>query len=72
MPIIEVTTWTGITDDKARELMESLTRTTVDVLKCPLDKVTVYVSEVPKARWSEAGTIGSDPDWATKSRRQGY
>ncbi|WJZ02941.1 tautomerase family protein [Corynebacterium freiburgense] len=70
MPIINVTTWEGQDDEIARELMIALTNATREVTGAPLDKITVYIHEVPKNRWAEAGSIGSDPDFPIASRRQ--
>jgi len=69
MPIISVTTWPG-EDVKAQELMEELTSTVHKVTGAPLDKITVYVQEIPRNRWSEGGALGTDPEFGTRSRRQ--
>lgn len=70
MPIIHITTWAGQTDEKSKELVEALTETTHRVTGAPLDKITVYISEIPRNRWAEAGVLGDDPDFPTKSREQ--
>ncbi|AGL16529.1 tautomerase family protein [Actinoplanes sp. N902-109] len=69
MPIISVTTWDGQDDVLARELMQELTRTVRRVTGAPLDKITVYIQEVPRSRWSEGGALGSDPKFGELSRR---
>ncbi|GLZ01748.1 tautomerase family protein [Actinoplanes sp. NBRC 103695] len=69
MPIISVTTWDGQDDAQARELMEELTRTVRRVTGAPLDKITVYIQEVPRSRWAEGGALGSDPEFPELSRR---
>ncbi|MFF4846372.1 4-oxalocrotonate tautomerase family protein [Streptomyces sp. NPDC001194] len=69
MPIISVTTWDGQDDAQCRELMEELTRTVRKVTGAPLDKITVYVQEVPRGRWTEGGALGSDPEFPVLSRR---
>ncbi|RKT55519.1 tautomerase family protein [Saccharothrix australiensis] len=68
MPIVSVTTWPG-PDDLARRLVEELTGTVHRVTGAPMDKITVYVQEVPRDRWAEGGVLGSNPDFATLSRR---
>lgn len=70
MPIITVTTWDGQTDDQARALIEALTWATREATGAPLDKITVYMQEIPRNRWAEAGSLGSDDDFAVASRRQ--
>lgn len=69
MPIVSVTTWPG-ENGKAQELMEELTRTVARVTGAPLDKITVYINEIPKNRWSEGGALGNDPEFGELSRRQ--
>ncbi|MGW2474465.1 MULTISPECIES: tautomerase family protein [unclassified Streptomyces] len=69
MPIISVTTWDGQDDAQVQELMEELTRTVRRVTGAPLDKITVYVQEVPRNRWAEGGALGSDPEFPKLSRR---
>ena len=69
MPIISVTTWDGQDDAQAQELLEELTRTVRRVTGAPLDKITVYIQEVPRSRWAEGGVLGSDPKFAELSRR---
>jgi 4-oxalocrotonate tautomerase len=49
--------------------MEELTRTVRRVTGAPLDKITVYIQEVPRNRWAEGGALGSDPKFPELSRR---
>ncbi|RLK58713.1 tautomerase family protein [Actinokineospora cianjurensis] len=69
MPILSVTTW-PTPDDKIRELVEALTTTMHRVTGAPLDKITVHVQEIAPDRWAEGGVLGTNPDFATLSRRQ--
>ncbi|MFF4324382.1 4-oxalocrotonate tautomerase family protein [Streptomyces sp. NPDC001568] len=68
MPIISVTTWPSENDEKCHELMEELTETVHRVTGAPRDRITVYIQEVSRNRWSEGGAVGSDPDFARLSR----
>jgi 4-oxalocrotonate tautomerase len=70
MPIISVTTWPNQTDDQCRELIEGITSTVRQVTGAPLDKIVVYIHEVPQNRWGEGGALGSDPAFAELSRRR--
>jgi len=72
MPIIHVTTWAGQSDEQSRALTDALTATAHHVTGAPLDKITVYISEILRSRWSEGGSLGSDPDFAVRSRRLCY
>lgn len=70
MPIISVMTWPTLGDDSSKALIEALTRATREVTGAPLDKITVLIQEIQTNRWGEGGTLGSDPDFATLSRRR--
>lgn len=69
MPIVSVTTWPGA-DGKAEELIAALTNTVRQVTGAPLDKITVYIHEIPRNRWAEGGALGSDSKFGELSRRQ--
>jgi 4-oxalocrotonate tautomerase len=69
MPLITVTTWPNQTDEQCQALIEALTNTVQKVTGAPLDKITVYIHEVPQNRWAEGGALGSDPDFPRLSRR---
>jgi len=71
MPIAHVTTW-PTSSEKKRQLMEKITQVIHETTGAPLDKITVYVQEVAPESWSDAGIVGSDPDFKIKSRRQNY
>jgi len=71
LPIISVTTWPNQTDEQCRRLIQELTRTVREVTGAPLDKITVYIQEIPQNRWGEAGAIGDDPNYPEASRRTG-
>ncbi len=69
MPIIAITTWPTLSDEKSKELIQEITQTTRRVTGAPLDKIVVYINEVPRNRWGEGGALGDDPNFAEKSRR---
>ena len=71
MPIINITTWSTPSDIK-QKLITEVTKTVHEVSGAPLDKITVYVQEIAKDSWGEAGVLGSDPEFPTKSRRSSY
>jgi 4-oxalocrotonate tautomerase len=70
MPILSMTTWPNQTDEKCQELIEELTQTVHRVIGAPLDKITVYVNEIPQNRWGEGGVIGTNPEFTELSRRR--
>lgn len=71
MPIITITTWPTATDTKQR-LLQEITRVVHEETGAPLDKITVLIQEVEQQSWSEAGILGSDPEFKQNSRRLNY
>jgi 4-oxalocrotonate tautomerase len=71
MPIINITTWPTPPEIKEK-MMIAITQVIHEVTGAPLDKITVLIQEVEKNSWCEAGALGSDPQFATKSRRKEY
>jgi 4-oxalocrotonate tautomerase len=67
MPIINVTTWASDNQALKEELIKELTRTTHRVTGARADKITVYITEIERNHWGEAGVIGSDPEFLEKS-----
>ena len=70
MPILHMTTWPNQTDEKCQELIEELTATVHRVIGAPLDKITVFIQEIPQNRWGEGGVLGTNPELAELSRRR--
>lgn len=72
MPVIHIATFRIVDQQKAATLLEEVTAAVHRVTGVPLDKISAYLTEVEPARWADAGVIGSDPDFPTKSRRLTY
>ena len=72
MPVIHIATWPIKDQDRVHALVDSVTRAVHDTLGVPLYKISVYLTEVPPSRWSDAGVLGSDPEFREKSRRASY
>lgn len=72
MPIIKITTLSSTTDAKCKELVETLTKATWDVLQCPRNRITVYVEKVPREMFGEGGVVASDPEFLTKRDLTSY
>lgn len=72
MPHIHITTWPIDSDEKAKKLLEEITRVMHNTLGCPLDKISISIQEIQPSRWSDAGVVGNDPDFKTKSRRMNF
>ncbi|WEE75417.1 tautomerase family protein [Comamonas testosteroni] len=70
MPILTVTTWPTLGDEKSQLLIEKLTDVVHETTGAPLDKITVLIQEVPQSRWGEGGVLGDNPEFPTLSRRK--
>jgi len=70
MPILTVTTWPNLGDEKSQLLIERLTDVVHETTGAPLDKITVLIQEVPQSRWGEGGVLGNHPDFPVLSRRK--
>ena len=71
MPIIQITTWPTPKETK-QHMMQEITRIIHEISGAPLDKITVYLQEIEPSQWSEAGIIGDNKEFKTKSRRLTY
>ncbi|MBK5933700.1 4-oxalocrotonate tautomerase [Rhodovulum imhoffii] len=72
MPVVQIATFAMDDQQKAEELLTEMTATMHRVTGIPLDKISVYLTEIQPARWADAGVVGSDPDFRTASRRMDY
>lgn len=68
MTIVEIYGWKGISPEKKKKWIESSTEVIADILNDPLDEITVFVVEVNNDGWGQAGIIGTDDQWPTKSK----
>jgi len=69
MPILTMTTWPGLDDEKSQVLIERLTDVVHETTGAPLDKITVLIQEVAQSRWGEGGVLGNHPEFLALSRR---
>ncbi|CAK0777366.1 4-oxalocrotonate tautomerase [Azospirillaceae bacterium] len=65
MPIIEITVLDSASDEKCKELIEKVSRATWDVLKCPRNRITVFVNKVPRGQFAEGGVLADAPNFLT-------
>ncbi|EEH67451.1 MULTISPECIES: 2-hydroxymuconate tautomerase [Acinetobacter] len=72
MPVIHITTWPLKDENQVESLMEDVTHAVHKNTGAPLDKISVILSEVSPSRWSDAGVLGTDISFQTKSRRKTY
>ena len=59
MPIVHVNVWEGFGEEKAKTLIEKITKVFVD-LGIPVQAVEVIVHEVPRSHWGIGGEPASE------------
>lgn len=72
MPVIHIATWPIKDESVAHALIEGVTRVVHEASGVPLDKISVYISEILPSRWGDAGVLGTDPEFQEQSRRLTY
>lgn len=72
MPFVQITTWKMSDENQVKAMTEAVTLAVHNTSGAPLDKISVVISELAPSRWSDAGVLGSDPHFPTKSRRKTY
>ena len=55
MPIVKIEMWAGRDKDTKNKLIENVTRTICDTVKCPPEAVIVVIDDIPKENWGQAG-----------------
>jgi 4-oxalocrotonate tautomerase len=59
MPIVQVYVWKGFGEDKAKSVIQNITKVFVD-LGIPDRAVEVVVNEIPKTHWGAGGEPASE------------
>ncbi|WP_166146035.1 tautomerase family protein [Methylosinus sp. RM1] len=72
MPVVQISTWPIKNKVALQTMMEEITRVIHQTSGAPLDKISVFVNEIPPSHWADAGISGSDPDFRERSRRLAY
>lgn len=70
MSVISIAGWKGIKPEQKSKWVEVCTDIIADVLDEPLDEIVVYVNEIERDGWGQAGVVGTNDEWATKSIRK--
>lgn len=72
MPVIQISTFKMADQQKAEALLHEVTAAMHRVTGVPLDKISVFLTEVDPARWADAGVVGTHPEFQNLSRRKAY
>jgi len=59
MPIVQVYVWKGFGEEKAKTLIQNITKVFCD-LGIPEQAVDVLVNEIPKSHWGIGGECASE------------
>jgi len=59
MPIVQLYVWKGFGEDKAKSVIQNITKVFVD-LGIPEHAVEVVVNEIPKSHWGAGGEPASE------------
>jgi len=59
MPIVQVYVWKGFGEEKAKSVIQNITKIFVD-LGIPDHAVEVVVNEIPKSHWGAGGEPASE------------
>lgn len=59
MPLVEVNMWEPVAPERAKKVIEGITKAFVD-LGTPAEAVQIIVREVPKTHWASGGVCHSE------------
>ncbi len=59
MPIVRIGMWSGRDAATKEKLIQNVTNTICDTVKCPPEAVTVIIDDIPKENWGIAGKPAS-------------
>lgn len=55
MPIVKIEMWAGRDRETKVQLIQKVTQTICDTIKCPPEAVTVVIEDIPKENWGQSG-----------------
>jgi len=55
MPIVKIAMWAGRDREIKEKLIQKVTQTVCDTIKCPPEAVIVVIEDIPKENWGQAG-----------------
>jgi len=57
MPVIRVSLWEGRTKEQKEKLSEAITKSMVEIGKCPKEHVWIIFEDVKKSDWAIGGSL---------------
>jgi 4-oxalocrotonate tautomerase len=59
LPVVQVTVWTGISEENKKKIVEGITNVIAE-LGVPKEAITIIIYEVPKNDWASGGQLHSE------------
>jgi len=59
LPLVEVSVWSGISDEAKKKLVEGITDVIAE-LGIPREAITIIIHEEPKSNWASGGQLHSE------------
>jgi 4-oxalocrotonate tautomerase len=59
LPVVQVTVWTGISEENKKKIVEGITKT-IEAIGVPREAITIIIYEVPKTDWASGGQMHSE------------
>ena len=59
MPIVRIGMWSGKDEAAKEKLIQNVTKTVCDTVKCPPEAVIVVIEDIPKENWGHGGKQAS-------------
>ena len=59
MPVVQVSVWAGISDEKKKKIVEGITEV-IEEIGVPREAITIIIYEVPKTDWASGGQLYSE------------
>ena len=59
MPVVHVNVWKGFGEEKAKSVIEGITKVFVD-MDIPAHAVEIVIHEIPKSHWGIGGETASE------------
>ncbi|MBU0671915.1 MAG: tautomerase family protein [Candidatus Margulisbacteria bacterium] len=55
MPIVKIGLWSGRDKATKEKLIQNVTKTVCETVKCPAEAVIVVIEDIPKENWGQGG-----------------
>jgi 4-oxalocrotonate tautomerase len=60
MPVVQISWWTGRTDEQKKKVIEGITKVIAEALNIKPEAVTVIIYDIEKKNWGVGGRPGTE------------